>query len=67
MGVATYLQNRKRKELALLESRYGVEISLQADPALAPGEGKIEFLQDESVAKEASDSPKSAAQKQGNA
>lgn len=61
MGVAAYLQNRKRKELALLESRYGVEILLQADPTLAPGEGKIDFVQDDTASKDTSDSSKTAA------
>jgi ribonuclease E len=42
--VATYLQNKKRKELARLESRYGVEIALQGDPSIAPGDGNLEFL-----------------------
>lgn len=44
--VATYLQNKKRKELAELESRYGVGIDLKGDPALAPGDGKLEFLKE---------------------
>ncbi len=44
--VATYLQNKKRKELAELESRYGVEIELKGDPAFARGEGKLEFLKE---------------------
>lgn len=42
--VAAYLQNRKRKELAELEERYGVAIVLQGNPSLAPGEGKLEFM-----------------------
>ncbi len=42
--VATYLQNKKRKELAQLESRYGASIVLQGDPSLPPGNGKLEFL-----------------------
>ena len=44
MEVATYLQNRKRKELAELEERYGVGIVLQGDPSLPPGEGKLDFV-----------------------
>lgn len=44
MGVAAYLQNRKRRELAELEDRYGVAIVLQGNPSLAPGEGKLEFM-----------------------
>ena len=46
MVVATYLQNRKRKELAQLEYRYGVDIVLQGDPTLPPGSGKLDFLTD---------------------
>jgi len=42
--VATYLHNKKRKELTQLESRYGAEIVLQGDPSLSPGNGKLEFL-----------------------
>jgi ribonuclease E len=44
LDVAAYLQNRKRRELAELEDRYGVAIVLQGNPALAPGEGKLEFM-----------------------
>jgi ribonuclease E len=44
--VATYLQNRKRRELAILESRYGVDISIQGDPSLPPGGGKLEFVKE---------------------
>lgn len=47
MEVATYLQNKKRKELAELETRYGVDISLQGDPSLPPGDGKLEFLKED--------------------
>ena len=42
--VATYLQNKKRKELAQLEFRYGVDINLQGDPWLAPGGAELEFV-----------------------
>jgi len=42
--VALYLQNRKRRELADLEERYGVTISLKADPALPPGEAKLDYV-----------------------
>jgi len=45
--VATYLQNKKRKDLAELESRYGVGINLQADPATPPGNGSLEFLKED--------------------
>jgi len=45
--VATYLQNKKRKALAEIESRYGVEINLQADPSVPPGKGGLEFLKED--------------------
>jgi ribonuclease E len=48
LEVATYLQNKKRKELARLESRYGVEIVLQGHPSIAPGDGNLEFLTENS-------------------
>jgi hypothetical protein len=41
--VAGYLQNRKRKELADIERRYGVTVLLHADPFMPPGGGKLEF------------------------
>jgi ribonuclease E len=44
--VATYLQNKKRKELSQLESRYAIGIDLKGDPTLAPGDGKLEFLKE---------------------
>ena len=47
LEVATYLQNKKRKELAALESRFEVEIVLRGDPALNPGEGEVQFLKEE--------------------
>jgi len=46
LEIATYLQNKKRKELAELESRYGVGIVLEGDPSIAPGNGKLEFLKE---------------------
>lgn len=46
--VATYLQNRKRRELAILESRYGVDISIKGDPSLPPGGGNLEFVKEDS-------------------
>jgi ribonuclease E len=45
--VATYLQNRKRKELTSLEKRYGVTITLHGDPSLSRGDGQIEFSREE--------------------
>ncbi len=44
--VATYLQNRKRRELSVLESRYGVDISIKGDPSLPPGGGTLEFVKE---------------------
>ncbi len=44
MEVAAYLQNRKRKELAELENRYGVTIFIQSDPSIPTGEGKLDFV-----------------------
>ena len=50
LDVASYLQNRKRKELADLEDRYGVTIHIQGDPSLSPGEGSLDFVrQDQPV------------------
>lgn len=46
--VATYIQNRKRRELAQIESRYSVDIVLQGDPSLPPGSGKLEFIKENS-------------------
>ncbi len=43
MEVATYLQNKKRKELAQLESRYGFYISLEGDPSIPLGGGNLDF------------------------
>ncbi len=43
LDVATYLQNKKRKELAQLEGRYGVDIHIEADTALAPGQIDLHF------------------------
>jgi hypothetical protein len=44
MEVAAYLQNKKRKELAELESQHGVDILLESDPSIPPGAGKLEFV-----------------------
>ena len=44
LEVASYLQNRKRKELADLENRYNVIITLKSDSALSPGDGKLDFV-----------------------
>ena len=45
--VATYLQNRKRKELAELENRYGVIIVLNGDPTLPPAGGTLDFVKEQ--------------------
>ncbi|RLF53812.1 MAG: hypothetical protein DRN37_11130 [Thermoplasmata archaeon] len=45
LDVATYLQNRKRRELSELESRYGVSIQLEGDPSVTPGGGQLEFIE----------------------
>ena len=47
MDVAAYLLNKKRKELADVENRYGVSIILQGDPAIPPGGGKLDFVRGE--------------------
>ena len=45
--VADYIQNRKRNELADLEKRYGVNIIINSDDSLPPGEGKLEFIEED--------------------
>ena len=47
MDVAAYLLNKKRKELADVENRYGVSIILQGDPSIPPGGGKLDFVRGE--------------------
>ena len=42
--VTAYLQNKKRKELAEIENRYGVVINLDEDSSIFPGGGKLDFL-----------------------
>lgn len=42
--VTTYLQNKKRKEIAELEARYGADIILEGDPSLPPGSGNLEYI-----------------------
>ena len=49
MEAAAYLQNRKRKELAEIENRYGVTILLQGDPTLSPEGGKLDFVKKNAV------------------
>ena len=53
--VASYIQNKKRKELSELEDRYGVTINLRMDPALPPGEWKIDFVKGKSTVSQTSD------------
>ena len=45
--VVDYLQNRKRKDLAQMESRHGLEIILRGDPSLSPDGGILEFIKEE--------------------
>jgi ribonuclease E len=47
LDVAAYLLNKKRKELADVENRYGVSIILQGDPSIPPGGGKLDFVRGE--------------------
>jgi ribonuclease E len=42
--VASYLQNRKRKELLDLERRYNVKILLHPETGLSPGDHRLEFV-----------------------
>jgi ribonuclease E len=44
MEVANYIQNRKRKELASLETRYGVTVIINGDHTIPPGSGKLDFI-----------------------
>jgi len=46
MEVATYIQNRKRKELAELENRYGISVIVNGDPSLSPGDGRLDFVEE---------------------
>jgi ribonuclease E len=45
--VADYLQNKKRAELLKLETRYGANIRIVARQNIIPGEGQLEFSQQE--------------------
>jgi ribonuclease E len=47
VDIASYLLNRKRKELTDVESRYGVTILIHGEPSLPPGEGKLDFVKGE--------------------
>ena len=44
VAVANYILNRKRNELADLEKRYGINITINSDDSLAPGGGQLEFI-----------------------
>lgn len=44
LEVATYLQNRKRRELAELENRYDVTITIHIDSTLSPEDGRLDFV-----------------------
>jgi len=46
LEVANYLQNKKRKELAKLEERYGTAITMKACPEMPQGEEKLEFVEE---------------------
>jgi ribonuclease E len=46
LDVVTYIQNRKRKELAELENRYGVAITLNGDPSHFPAGGELDFIKE---------------------
>jgi ribonuclease E len=39
--VASYILNRKKKEILDLEARKGISITIEADPSLIPGESRI--------------------------
>ncbi|MFH0845004.1 MAG: Rne/Rng family ribonuclease [Pseudomonadota bacterium] len=47
LEVAAYLQNRKRRELAELENRYGATITIHVDSNLSPEDGKLDFVKQE--------------------
>ena len=39
--VASYILNRKKKEILDLETRRGISITIETDPSLIPGESRI--------------------------
>ena len=43
-GVASFMQNRKRREMASLEERFGVDIILEADHTIKPGQLDLDFI-----------------------
>jgi ribonuclease E len=46
--VAEYLQNKKRGEILKLESRYSANIHIEGNRDITPGQGRLEFSNDES-------------------
>ncbi len=57
LTVANYLQNRKRKELSEIERRFGVTIDITGDPAIAPGDGTLSFLEEKDLLGNGSGTP----------
>jgi ribonuclease E len=49
---ATYLLNKKRADLAKLETRFGATVQIEARAELPPGEGNLEVVRSESPAPE---------------
>jgi len=47
LEVASYLLNKKRKALAQIENRYGIDIDLVGDPNISPGDGTLEFIKEQ--------------------
>jgi ribonuclease E len=45
--VADYLLNRKRAEILKLESRYSANIHIEGSLEITPGQGRLEFSNDE--------------------
>jgi ribonuclease E len=45
--VADYIQNKKRNELADLETRYKTNIVINSDHTMPPGGGKLEFKKEQ--------------------
>lgn len=43
-GVAHYILNKKRNDLSTIEERYKVNIQIESDPQMPPGDGKLDFV-----------------------
>ncbi|MBW1915471.1 MAG: Rne/Rng family ribonuclease [Deltaproteobacteria bacterium] len=43
-GVAYYILNKKRNDLSTIEERYKVNIQIESDPQMPPGDGKLDFV-----------------------